>query len=85
MLKAIIDGTMPRLLFIDIEIFRHVTQDIFPDVAAPELSNKYKVKEVIEENIDKLNLCGIPQIIQNVLNDQEIVILRSSRMLLMIK
>ena len=54
---------MPRLLFIDIEIFRHVTQDIFPDVAAPELSNKYKVKEVIEENIDKLNLCGIPQII----------------------
>lgn len=48
LLKAIIDGSLPKLLFTDIKIFQHICQDIFPEIEAPELTTKFRLKEVIE-------------------------------------
>ena len=48
LLKAIIDGSLPKLLFIDIKIFQNICEDIFPEIPNPHLTNRYKLKEVIE-------------------------------------
>lgn len=68
LLKAIIDGSLPKLLFIDIKIFQHICEDIFPDVPAPQLSNKYKMKETIEQDLIKNDLCVHDDLVQNVLS-----------------
>lgn len=51
--KAVTDGSLPKLLFIDIKIFRHICYDIFHDifydVPEPEVSSKRQIKEVVEQ------------------------------------
>ena len=57
LLKALVDGSLPKLLFNDIKIFKFFCQDVFPEIPSPEMSNKFRVKEVVEQQFDKQNLC----------------------------
>lgn len=68
LLKALIDGSLPKLLFNDIKIFKFFCQDLFPDIPAPEMSHKFKVREIVEQQFEKANFCVQEENVQNVLN-----------------
>jgi len=67
-MKALIDGTVPKLLFTDIKIFQLMCEDIFHEVPPPELSTKFQVRKIVEKQLAKSNLCVQEEIVQNVLN-----------------
>ena len=68
LLKAVIDSSLPKLKFNDIKIFQHICNDVFLEISAPELSNKHKVREVVENTMIGANMSVTDDIVYNVLN-----------------
>lgn len=68
LLKAVIDGSLPKLLFSDIKIFQFICEDIFPEIETPQLSNRHRVRQIIEEQLEKSRLSSMDHIVQNIIN-----------------
>ena len=71
LLKAIIDGSLPKLLFKDIKIFQHICMDMFPEIETPQLANRHKVKEMIELQFEKNKMSFNDEIVQTTINLQQ--------------
>ena len=62
-MKAIIDGSLPKLLFTDIMIFQHICQDVFSEIESPALTNRFKVAEAVELQMEKSDLVGFNEMV----------------------
>ena len=63
LMKAIIDGSLPKLLFTDIMIFQHICQDVFSEIESPALTNRLKVAEAVELQMEKSDLVGFDEMV----------------------
>ena len=72
-LKAILDKNMPKLLAVDVPILQNIVQDVFPDIAAPEISFTDALHDAITTEMEAKQMHMSHDLVQNVIHLNEAI------------